>query len=84
MALNFLHHSEFIVSNPSNISRTLEVPKPQILRSWPRPYNKEDTPMPVTEEKQKERKLDLSKLKHPLIREITTYHPMPSVADNLP
>ena len=52
--------SNLFVSNPSNISRRLEVPKPQILRSWPRPYNKEDTPMLVLEEKQTARKLDLS------------------------
>ena len=68
-------------SNPSSISRTLEVPKPQTLRLWPRPYNKEDTLMPILEEKQKARKLDPSKLKYPLIREITTSHPILSAID---
>ena len=66
--------ANLFVSDPSNISRTLEVPKPQIPRLWPRPYNKEDTPTPVPEEKQKARKLDLSKLKNPPVREITTSH----------
>ena len=38
---------KLFVSKPSSTSRTLEVPKSQILRSWPMPYNKEDTLMPV-------------------------------------
>ena len=46
------------------------------------PYNKEDTSMPFPEEKQKSRKLDLSKLKNPPIREITNSCPMPSGTDS--
>ena len=38
--------------------------------------------MPVPEEKQKARKLDLSKLKNPPMREITTSCPIPSATDN--
>ena len=36
----------------------------------PGPSHKEDTPMPALEEKQKVKKLDLSKLRNPSIREI--------------
>ena len=71
--------ANLFVSNPSSISRTLEVPKPQIPRLWSRPYNKEDTPMPVH---RKERKLDLSKLKNPPIREVANSCPMPWATDN--
>ena len=49
---------------------------------WPRTHNKEDTPMSVLEEKQKVRKLNLSKFKNSPAREITTYHPVPSVTEN--
>ena len=36
----------------------------------------------VLEEKQKTRKLDLSKFKNPPIREVTNSHPLPSATDN--
>ena len=76
MDLHSLHYSEVICFQPIQPSGTLEVPKPQIPRLWPRPYNKEDTSMPVMEEKQKARILDLSKVKNPPIREVTNSHPM--------
>ena len=41
--------------------------------------NKEDNPMPVPEEKQTMRGLDLSQFKNPPAREITTSLPVPSV-----
>ena len=53
-----------------------------VTRSRPMPPNKEDNPMPVPEEKQKMRGLDLSKFKIPPAREITTSHPAPSVMEN--
>ena len=43
----------------------------------PGPSHKDDTPIPALEEKQKVRKLDLSKLRNHPIREITSSHPNP-------
>ena len=52
------------------------------IRSWQMPPNKEDNPMPVPEEKQIIRGLDLLKFKNPPARVITTSHPTPSVMAN--
>ena len=77
--------ANLFVSNSSNTLRTPHIPNPQIPMEWntaspksnPGLSHKEDTPMPTPEEKQKVRKLDLSKLRSPPIREITSSHPKP-------
>ena len=53
-----------------------------VTRSWSMSHNEGNTPMSAPEEMQKVRALDLSKYKIPPAREITPFHPEPSVTQN--